>query len=315
MKKRITVLLIALFLLFSMTACSGESNPEKAPATDAPVTEAPVLEEPVREAPAAEAPEDEEAAEPAEFPDVRYDIHFPILENVGNAVYAEDGMLDNGDFYIGYVNASKDDLELFVILCSYCGVYAIGGPQDDGAVTYYLARPGYDFIAIASLMPDSDRMVVEVPLESIGVGAAEIEVMMEYYLQDLEMPSGYGVNVMPQFYASIGRTSAEVDGLTSNIFNTEAESCWMEMYSEVNYPTLHKYLSDMMLCGFDVRYDKVDFDDNNVMNSVTFMLNNGNSRIAILYDAEGCTAMVFYEPGVDRYLLSGSEYIQYIPQP
>lgn len=327
MKKRIIAFFLALMLAASAVGCANrptdESTEDTREATEAvteDTTQATAEQtEPSKEQtePSTEQtePSTEQTQPPAEFPDVSQAVYFPILENIGNATLEEAGMLDEDTLYFGYTNGSEEDLDLFITLCGYCGLYRSGGHMDDGSILYYLIRPGEDFVGIASLMPDGERLYIQIPEDFNGLGAPEIQVMMDYYLQDLTLPTGYGPNVMPEFYASIGRSAANMDGLTSNIFPGDQELCWYELYFDVDYPTLHRYLSDMMLCGFDIKYDHAQFGEGTMVASAVYMLDNGSSRVAVSYDAESGNVHVYYEPGVDRYLFKGAEYAKYIPQP
>lgn len=319
MKKKILALLLALVIAVSMAAC-GEAAPDPTKAPEKETT-VPAVEttEPVKEtqAPETTAPAEETTAptEPAQFPDVRYRTHFPVLENFGKAELVDVSESENGSLFLVFDNVSQDEAELFLAICSWCGLYSRETKDDDGATVYYLLRPGDSFIAAAARKPGEKQMVVQIQGDCAPVSQAEVEVMAEYYLQDMAIPGSFGSNVMPQFYASIGRTRADTDGLVSNIFRTESETCWVEVYYEMDYSLLHRYLSDMMVCGFEIWFDNLSFGEDGSVSSSTLMLSNGTSRIAVNFDAESEMAIVYYEPGVDRYLLSGAEYQKYIPQP
>ena len=336
--KKVFALCLVLVMVF-MSACSmidlpidlpfdlpfGDKNDDPVPATKPAATQ-PAATQPAATTEPTKAPAEEPTKAPgtapteapaqaAEFPDVRYAVHVPLLAGFGNAVLEEYGDKDKNTFYMAYSGATADDLDFFLQLGTFCGMFPYGGKTENGWTRYYLMRPGSDLIV--SVLRDVEKKVlyVYIPNECIGVEVEQMQVMYDYYMQDLAFPSKAGTNVLTQFYTSIGRSGPNWDGLISNIFRTESEMCWMEIYNNVDYPSLHQYLSDMMLCGFDVHYDKVNFNDSGIVSSVTFMLNNGTYRVAVSYDSETGVATVYYEPGIDRYLLSGDEYIKYIPQP
>lgn len=311
MKKRIIAFVLALVLAAAAAGCS-EQPADNPPKQTQPATQVPIVTVPPTQ-PATEAPT--QPAEAVEFPDVTQKIFFPLLSRVGNAELTETGTQESGTAYLVYSNGSEADLNLFVTLCGYCGLFRSSGAQENGSIVYYLTRPGSDFIAVASLMEDGTTLYMQVLGNCYPVDDAQMQVMKDYYLQDLTLPTGYGPNVMPEFYASIRRSAADVDGLVSNIFSGEQETCWFELYYDVDYASLHRYLSDMMLCGFDIKYESAKFGEGTMVVSAVYMLNNGSSRVVVSYNAEDLSAGVYYEPGVDRYLFKGEEYAALIPQP
>lgn len=310
MKKRIIALSLALMLTVTGCGMPGYddeiSKKPTTPPTETMTEDIPEIDPPVTTQP---------AGTDIQFPDVSEGIYFPLLVTFGNAELVETAPLDDNNVYFGYSNGSAEDLELFVTLCGYCGLFPSGGPKEDGSITYYLMRPGERFIAIASLMPDGHNIYIQAPKDFVGLEAPSLQVMMDYYMQELTLPTGYGPNVMPQFFASIGRTAADSNGWVSNIFRGDQANCWYEVYNDVDYATLHRYLSDMMLCGFQIKYDNAEFGDDNKIITASLLFNNGSSLVSVYYDALNSSAFVYYEPGVDRYLLSGTEYTSYIPQP
>lgn len=313
MKKRMIAFLLALMLAAGAVGCGGPTDDPSTEST--PATTEGNGETVTQTTPDATGAATKPTEGTAEFPDVTRKVCIPLLEKIGNATLEDSGMVDEKTMYLGYANGSKADLDLFLTLCGYCGLYRIGGAQDDGSIVYYLTRPGSDLIAMASLMKTGKNLLLQIPMDCELLDAQQVQAQMDYYLQDLTLPTGYGPNVMPEFHASIGRTAADVDGLISNIFPGDKETCWFEMYYNVDYPTLHRYFSDMMLCGFDIKCENVKFGQGDKVSSVMFMLDNGSSKVAVSYDAESGDVTVYYEPGVNRYLLKGTEYAQYIPKP
>ncbi len=328
MKKRMLALILALTMAL-MAGCAGGNAPDETnPATTqapVPTTQATV---PATEAPAAttEAPvpttvpttvPTEAPTEPVEMLTVQavaQDIYFPLLETVGDAVLQETGMLNEDTFILIYSDADEADLNDFLTLCAYCGLFSYGGTQADGTVQYNLLRPGSDYMALLILMPETGILEMRTPVDCYAVTEDSLGDLIDYYMQDLVLPTGYGPNVHPQFYASIGTTAPDSAALVDNYFGGEPDQCWREVYTKVDYPTLHKYLSDMMLCGFDIWYKSIEPGENGVLNTMILWLENGTSALMIVYHADSGMANLFYQPGIDRYLLSGTEYATYIPR-
>lgn len=312
MKKRILSVILALSMLL-MTGCSaGDPEETTVPDTQEAVPSAQT------ESPAVVQPEATAAATEPEVPellDVTGKIHVPFLETVGDAVLADAGTTEDNTAILLFRNADEDDLELFLTLCSYCGLFRYGGVQKDGTIQYYLLRPGSAYIGCVMLDADTGELLFETAMEDvIALEAPQMQQQSDYYMQDFLLPSGYGPNVHPEFFASIGRTGADSAGQVNNIFGKEPEKCWREVYAGVTYPILHQYLSDMMLCGFDIWYDTVEFGDNGVLDQALICLDNGTSSLVIVYYAGSGMANLFYQPGVDRYLLKNADYAKYMPQ-
>lgn len=327
MKKRWIAALLAVCMVLSLCACAEEKTSEATKATEA-ATKAtePAKEETVPEettaATEATQPVTEETVPAEELPEVselveqvRQTVAIPVIGNFGNAVLEGVTQLSEGYAGITYSNVQDEDLSLFLSLCACCGIYSYGGMTEDGIWEYVLLRPGSEETVVILADTEAGDMIISVP-EEIGVFEdGEMVALAEYYSQDLTLPTGYGPNVHPQAFASFGRVEPDSQGLSDNVFGGEQEQCWREVYTKIDYATLHNYLSDMMLCGFDIWLEYVASDENGIPNEVLFTLDNGTSRIVVTYFADTDMANVFYEPGIDRYLLSGSEYSQYIPQP
>lgn len=312
MKKRILSMILALAMLFT-TGCSGSDAGKKAGQNE---TEA----EPTAQAEPVAPIKPEATTAPTEpkkpeLLDVTKDMYIPFLKSVGEAALAGVETTDDNTAILVYKDADEKDLELFVTLCTYCGLFRYGGIQENGMIQYYLLRPDSDYIGGVALIPETGEMIFETQLEDVlALEEKQMEELSDYYLQDLVLPSDYGPNVHPEFFASIGRTGADSTGLVDNKFGNEPAKCWREVYSKVTYPTLHQYLSDMILCGFDIWYDFVEFEENGVLDTAVFCLENGSSSLLIVYYAGSEMVTVFYQPGVDRYLLKNADYAKYMPQ-
>lgn len=338
MKKSIVFWSLILLVGMLFSACAGETESpvdtipggveesESAIESESesfPAESESVSEETETETAPAESEEESAAAESeselvsAEFPDVENQIWFPLPEQLRGAVLEEASVIEDKDaFFLGYSNATLEDAQQFVTYAGYCGLYHTGPQQNDGRTIYYLARPGSDFIGIVIFDSENAYLYVEAPSACMLAETARLKVMEDYYLQDISLPTGYGPNVLPEFYASVGRGGADNDGMISNLFGEDPELCWYEFYSNLEYADLHRYLSDMMLCGFDIQYDSAKFSEDvtNTIVSAVYMISNGTSRVAVSYNTEDKTATVFYEPGVDRYLFKGAEYAAIIPE-
>lgn len=311
MKKRILSMILALAMLF-MAGCSVADAGEKTePNEPEAVSSAPKSLSVIK-------PEATAAATEPEVPellDVTEEIYIPFLETVGDAVLVDAGTTDENTAMLIYNDADEDDLEMFIALCTYCGLFRYGGIQENGTIQYYLLRPDSDYISYVLLVPDTGEMIFETELDDvIALEEQQMQELSDYYMQDLVLPSGYGPNVHPEFFASIGRSGADSTGLVNNIFGKDPAQCWREVYAKVTYPILHQYLSDMILCGFDIWYDEVEFDEDDVLSTAVFCLDNGSSSLVIVYYAGSGMANIFYQPGVDRYLLKNADYAKYMPQ-
>jgi len=308
MKKRSLSLVLVMVMLLT-AGCSGGKTEAKTAAVETEAAPAETVAAMELEATTAVT----EAA-PKLLLDVTEQICVPSLRTLGDATLADSGLLEEDAGFLFYTNADEEDLDLFISLCGYCGLYSYGGAQTDGTVKYYLLRPGSDYMGIVLLDPAAGELLFQTKMGFAEIQEEQMEGLSAYYLQDLALPAGYGPNVHPEFFASIGRTGADSTGLVNNVFGTEEPQCWREVYAGVDYPTLHKYLSDMMLCGFDIRYEEVRQNEEGVVDTAVFYLDNGSSALMIVYYADSGMANLFYQPGVDRYLLKNADYAMYMPQ-
>lgn len=310
MKKRMISLFIALIMLF-IAGCSGSAAAEgKAAETENTETYTSGVE--VEAASAAKGAA--KVASPKLTLDVTQEIHFPAVTAIGDAALVESGMLNDTTGYLAYSDADEETLDRFFAMCAYCGLFRYSGTQEDGTIQYGLMRPGSAYWGLVTLYPEEKLMIVQTDLDIVEVQDEQMQELVDYYMQDLVMPSGYGPNVHPEFFASVGRTGADAGMLAKNYFGGEQEQCWQEVYAKVDYPTLHKYLSDMLLCGFDIRYESVTFNEEDALDAMMFRLDNGSSQLLIIYFASSEMANLFYQPGIDRYLLKGAEYDKYMPR-
>lgn len=241
------------------------------------------------------------------------EVCIPFVETLDGATLESVEEIDENTLFLIYSNADEEDLDLLLSLYAYCGLYRYGGPEEDGLVIYNMIRPGSDYLGQLLFDAEAGVICLKTTADASAVDGEELQRLTDYYWQDLVLPSGYGPNVHPEFFASIGRGGADRTGLTDNVFGDEPEQCWIEVYAKVDYPKLHAYLSDMLLCGFDVWYDGVELSEKGTVDMTVFTLDNGTSTLVIVYYADTQMANVFYEPGIDRYLLKGQEYAKYIP--
>lgn len=246
--------------------------------------------------------------------DVTDKLYVPIPQNLGEAEIVEIGDLENGNEYVVYGIVDVDSIFSYIQLCSFCGLYPFFMETDNGTIIY-MFRPGYEPYVSLSVI-DSSYLMVIFPSDFSVIFDDELDALYDYYMQDLVLPTGYGPNVYPEVFASLNCGSADKSGLMSSPFNVEGKDmCWWELYTFVEYDELHKYLSDMMLCGFEVLINNISANSSGEISDFEILLSNDSSEVLLYYFADSEMLNVYYEPGVNRLLLSGSDYAKYIPQP
>lgn len=318
--KRRSVLLVLFVLAAVLTWTACGKAPEAPEETGKPaVTEAPeveetqvpaVTEEPETESP---SPEDSMDSERISYPfDSYVPRNIPVPEKILDVpqVYSK---TDENNAYLVYAPADRDTLQAYLKLCAYSGWFNRETVFDDGITRYALLQPGSDLFGVAYLDEDEDRLVVTFDLDCHIFEDEELEILMSYYLQDLTLPTENGRNVMPQFYASVGQRPYLESLMGDMDYCFDGAMCWTEMYAQINFGRLWRYASDMMLCGFDVWYDATRADDNGCVQQVLLHFSNGDAEVIVMYDAEDETAVVHYKPGVSYNLISGEDYLKYIP--
>ena len=246
--------------------------------------------------------------------DVTDGLYVPIPSNIGTAEIIETGNLKTGNEYVVYGNYDDDSIHSYIQLCSFCGLYPFYLETDKGPAIY-LFRPGYE-PCVTLFTIDSSYFMITFSQDFSVIYGDDLDAVYDYYMQDLALPTGYGPNVYPEVFASLNCGSADKSGLMSSPFNVEGKDmCWWELYTFVEYDELHKYLSDMMLCGFEVLVNNIAMNSTGKISDFELLLSNGSSEVLLYYFSVSVMLSVFYEPGVNRLLLSGSDYRKYIPQP
>lgn len=214
-----------------------------------------------------------------------------------------------------YGDATEDSFAYLLRLMNFCG-YAAKPVEleemDQAYVAYHLptetavllAYSEADKVALIHLFDDTPRIL----------GDDEIDGLIDYYTQDLTLPSQEGSNILPQFYASIGRDGADNSYVSADLdflpFG-DAE-CWTEDYDDVEPEQILQYLSDMVLFGFDVGL-RTYKNDSLSINIVLYDFDNGDAEVTVKYSLDTQDASVYYKPGVSYYLLSGKEYTTAVP--
>lgn len=242
------------------------------------------------------------------------EIVIPVPEMVNGVPMVEAGQVSDTEMYLVYQTANEDTLASYLKLCSLCGLQSYLMDQNDTATQYAILKPGQSYAGMVVLDHTDDFLYILTDMNIMGYETAELEYMMEYYLQDIVLPTEMGTNAMPQFYASVNVAPyyQGVVGEISYVFDNA--SCWTELYSDIDYKTLWQYMNDMLVCGFDIWLDMVRFDDNNVLDKSVIHFSNGDAEVIVVYDAADKNASVYYKPGVSYNLLDGDDYAKYIPQ-
>ena len=225
-------------------------------------------------------------------------------DEAGLAGDAEDGYTQL------YGDATEDSLNYLLRLLNFCG-YAAKPMEIDGMDQAYVAYhlPTQNVVLLA--YNEADKVVVLHLVDDTAriLGDDEIDGLIDYYTRDLTLPSQEGSNILPQFYASIGRDGADRSFVSGDLdFLPFGDAkCWTEVYDGVEPEQILQYLSDMVLFGFDVGFRSYKNDSLSI-NVVLYDFDNGDAEITVKYSPDSQDASVYYKPGVSYYLLSGKEY-------
>lgn len=319
--------LLVLALVLTCAACGQEPEME-AETTKATQyqTEEKSTEKPTEQEAETEVPETTEETQPeSSFPEKSvaqrisypFDADFvpqglPFLEDILGAPL-ESAETDEEKAYLLYTSADEDTLQVYLKLCAFSGLTSIEYTSSEKELVYGLIQAGSDFWGMVVLDKEEDYLLVAVDLESNVYNGDALNGIVEYYLQDLALPTENGPNVMPQFYASTNTSPYFQNVMGDLSYCFDNKMCWTEMYSGITLEKMWRYTSDMLLCGFDVWADQAKADDNGVVVKELLHFSNGDAEVIILYDAEDETATVHYKPEVLYNLLSGADYLQYIP--
>ena len=235
------------------------------------------------------------------------------LPSEASGATAGDFVKDESGAIQVYEDATPDSVQYLLKLLNFCGF--AGGQMDmDGLDTFYavyhLTSKTFAFVSYSE---QKHQAYVQVLNDVMFIYDDRIQDLIDYYIQDLALPSKPGANILPQFYASIGRAKEDYGYILSDEdlpFN--GDECWVEEYSSVTPRKMLNYLSDMVLCGFEASADFPGSLDS--VDRVIYYFQNGDAEIVVLYGTSDQSAWVYYKPGVSYYLFSGAEYDKIIPK-
>ena len=327
--KKVKFLAVMIMSMLMVCACGGSDHPDyetkeaAAKNTTAAIQE---TEETTEDSEPETESVEESTTEPITEPDGSVvldesvftmcleELVIPVPESVNGSPMVEAGQASDTQMYVVYQPADEDSLASYLKLCSLCGLQSYLLGQDDTATQYAILKPGTSYAGVVALDHTEDFLYILTDMDILGYETVELEYMMEYYLQDIALPTELGTNAMPQFYASVNATPyyQGIVGEISYVFDNA--SCWTEWYSDIDYEALWQYMSDMLVCGFDIWLDMVQFDDNEMLTKSVIHFSNGDAEVIVVYDASDKDASVYYKPGVSYNLLDGDDYAKYIPQ-
>ncbi len=235
-------------------------------------------------------------------------VFLPLMEQLGDCTRQE---ADEETFY--YDNATVQDLYTFLIMSSTFGAYyfdASDSLDDDDVLGFLLCVPGTDFSAVV-LYSISDQQLVVSPQGSFYIPTQEMyDKRMAYLRMELQLPTGAGENILPQFYHCVGREpyASHISGSMEDIF--DGQMCWTEYYDGIDQSRLTAYTLYMGMFGLEVWLDAMILDSELVEDTYLLHYSNGDAEVIVQYAPESQSAIVYYKPGVSYYLLSASELTQ-----
>lgn len=285
-------------VVLSQTALISPGTPSKSPNTTVQTPSKPVV------------PQETEPVK-----DLTASFYLPLLQTIGDAKYDRVAADGSGYANIIYNNGSLEALREYLFYCAACGLYSREVTLSNGLTVYYLHPMGVPYKGAVYLDPETSQLIINTEIIENMLEADELEAHMAYYDQELSFPASFGKNVFPQFYASInaprpqvGRSGSEVD------YVFDGGKFWNEMYWDVSYTAVRKYLDEMLLCGFETWVVTGDMDDNGALQTTVLQLSNGDADIVLTYDAADGDVSIYYESGTMWTLLDGENYTRYIPQ-
>ena len=199
---------------------------------------------------------------------------------------------ENNSFSQTYEDATPDTFLYLIKLMNFCG-FAGNELNVDGVdgfyAVYHLASDTY---VIVTYYEQDHKAYVHLSGDDEILGDDEIDELIEYYTQDLALPEQPGSNIFPQFYASIGRVGADRNYMIgeADFLPFDGAECWAEDYYDVEPSKVLKYLSDMVLCGFEVSASFGGSMDD--VERVIYDFNNGDAEVVVIYETDDHSASV-----------------------
>lgn len=237
---------------------------------------------------------------------------FPVPSEMDGAKMSGLETMDDGTVCVLYENATDSSLAYMIRLLNFYGYGVSQSSEDDGAeIRLAMNILTGVFLVIRYDADASEIKIFTTDQDTQQADDEEIQTVIDYYTQSINLPSGAGAYVFPQFYASTGRLSASFTSYVDSAdFFPGTEVCWREEYSDLTPDEIANYISDMVLCGFDVGFDYIADDDDFVM---IFPFTAGDAELILVYDVDLSEGYLLYKPGISYYLLSGVEYEATIP--
>ena len=205
--------------------------------------------------------------------------------------------LEDGGYGIMYQNASRDDLAYYLMLNSLACNFAMPIVED----LYQCNIPGTDEQGIVGYSAEDSVLYVTMDEDAAIVGDDALAGYIALLGSDITLPADATGIAAPQFYAAVSRQPYHT-GLTGKDENSMQ---WTEYYDGIGWDELNHYTMLMTMFGFQVfAVDRVVEEDMDILTLVYF---NGDAEITVAHEANDCTAIVSYKPGVSYYLLDGSQ--------
>lgn len=205
--------------------------------------------------------------------------------------------LEDGGYGIMYQNASRDDLAYYLMLNSLACNFAMPVVED----LYQCNIPGIDEQGIVGYSAEDSVLYVTMGEDAAIVGDDALAGYIALLGSDITLPADATGIAAPQFYAAVSRQPYRT-GLTGKDKNSMQ---WTEYYDGIGWDELNHYTMLMTMFGFQVfAVDRVVEEDMDILTLVYF---NGDAEITVAHEANDCTAIVSYKPGVSYYLLDGGQ--------
>ena len=205
--------------------------------------------------------------------------------------------LEDGGYAIMYQNVTRDDLAYYLMLNSLACNFAMPIVED----LYQCNIPGTDEQGIVGYSAEDSVLYVTMDEDAAIVGDDALAGYIALLGSDITLPADATGIAAPQFYAAVSRQPYRT-GLTGKDENSMQ---WTEYYDGIGWDELNHYTMLMTMFGFQVfAVDRVVEEDMDILTLVYF---NGDAEITVAHEANDCTAIVSYKPGVSYYLLDGGQ--------